>query len=210
MDILAFHEKMFVRPALRLRYIIFYFSIFVVSLMTMIKPVLASGALSKLALPVYSVSQWAHRSWDGYDYVTAISCSASSMDGLAPCIAAAVGHPVAYCLDVWGRKASWYCDQWDSTTDQIRAESSCPANSTITNDNTCICTDPYVPDSRLSWRTFARMVADGLSRNLIQAKQTRRLCAGRRSLERALIANITGLWRRPTCPHPVWMRAIEG
>ena len=143
MDTPAFDAKDLFSPALRS--IVFCFSIIVISLMTMLKPAHASGTLSTPPSLQYSVSWWVTSTAVSFGYYTytstPISCSASSIAGLEPCVAAVAGGPVGF----YTYDGNYTGGNPGGFTDAVASHIGCPANSTGTV--TCTCNDPYMPDS---------------------------------------------------------------
>jgi hypothetical protein len=149
MDAPAFDAR-WVRPALRS--IAFCFSAIMISSMTMVKPAHASGTLSTPPSLQYSVSwwvTWTNTSLGNYTYTnTPISCSASSVAGLEPCVAAVAGGPVWF----YTYDGNYTGGNPGGFTDAVASHIGCPDHSQPTG-STCTCNDPsplnptaYVPD----------------------------------------------------------------
>ena len=78
-----------------------------------------------------------------YTYTsTPISCSASSIAGLEPCVAAVAGGPVGF----YTYDGNYTGGNPGGFTDVVASHIGCPAHSQPTG-NTCTCNDPYIPDS---------------------------------------------------------------
>jgi hypothetical protein len=155
MDTPAFAATRFVRPALRVA--LLYISIIMIS-MAMVKPAQASGNLSTPPSLQYSVSEWvtAVNTNPGtlspvFVYTsTPISCSNSSLDVLATCVAAAAGGAVWY----YSYDGNFTGGNPDGFTDAIASHLGCPEHAQPTSTTTCTCNNPtaldsinYVPDS---------------------------------------------------------------
>jgi hypothetical protein len=145
----AFAATRFVRSALRS--IVVCLSIIVISMMTMAKPAHASGTLSTPPSLLYSVSVWAYCipgtivSYPNPSCTmqnVAISCSASSWAGLAPCVTAAAGGPVA----INNYFGNYVGGNPFGSTNPVTSHIGCPDHAQVTG-NTCTCDDPYVPDT---------------------------------------------------------------
>ena len=111
----------------------------------MLKPAHASGTLSTPPSLQYSVSWWVTSTAVSFGYYTytstPISCSASSIAGLEPCVAAVAGGPVGF----YTYDGNYTGGNPGGFTDAVASHIGCPANSTGTV--TCTCNDPYMPDS---------------------------------------------------------------
>ena len=146
MDAAAFDEKGFIRTALG--FIVLYFSVIMIAMM-MAKPAHASGSLSTPPSLQYSVSFWVipTNTTPGslnpvWIYTSRpISCTASSLAGLAPCVAAVAGGPVSY----YSYDGNYYGGNPWGFTDAIASHIGCP-NHAQPAGNSCTCTDPYMPD----------------------------------------------------------------
>jgi hypothetical protein len=121
-----------------------------IPLMTMAKPAHASGTLATPPSLLYSVSVWAYCipgtivSYPNPSCTmqnVAISCSASSWAGLAPCVTAAAGGPVA----INNYYGNYVGGNPFGSTNPVTSHIGCPDHAQVTG-NTCTCTDPYVPE----------------------------------------------------------------
>jgi len=130
---------------------VLHFLLIMISLMGLATSARASGTLAVPPALQYSVSVWSYCipgtivsypvASCSMQYVP-ISCSASSWAGLAPCVTAVAGGPVAV-NNYYGVYAG---GNPTGSTNPVTSHIGCPDHAQVTG-NTCTCIDPYEPDA---------------------------------------------------------------